>query len=231
LTLTGNGDWRSSDSAETSDFKMRFTAEDLGKMLGALGFAGHVSGGQTLAELNAQWMGSPIEFALAKLNGNLKVWVGGGRFLELEPGAGRVFGLLSVRELPRRLALDFSDFFKSGMSFSEIAGTFEFKAGDAFTEDLLVRSPAADIQISGRTGLSQKDYEQTAIVNPKMGVLPVVGAIAGGPAGAAAGLVAQRVFDRENPLGTRYTITGSWEKPLVQKEPVQRTARNRKRSG
>jgi uncharacterized protein (TIGR02099 family) len=224
LTLTGSGDWKGAGSAALSTFKLNFAAQDLGRMLAGLGFAGHVEGGQTLAEIDAHWQGAPPEFALAKLNGKLKVWVGNGRFLELSPGAGRLFGLLSLRELPRRLALDFRDFFQSGMSFSEIKGSFNFADGNAFTEGVHIKAPAADITIVGRTGLSARDYEQTALVSPKIGMLPVVGAIAGGPAGAAAGFLAQGVLEGEKTLAANYRISGSWEQPLVVKQIARREA-------
>ena len=225
LTLTGSGDWQGIGSAGLSSFKLRFSAQDLGRMLAGLGFSGHVAGGQTLAEIDADWPGAPVEFALVRLHGRLKVWVGSGRFLELDPGAGRLFGLLSVRELPRRLALDFRDFFQTGMSFTEIRGNFSFDAGNAYTEGLKIKAPAADITVVGRTGLSARDYEQTALVSPKIGVLPMVGAIAGGPAGAAAGFIAQRVLEGERALGANYKITGSWEKPQVIKQATARAAK------
>ena len=225
LTLTGSGDWQGIGAGGLSSFKLRFSAQDLGRMLAGLGFSGHVAGGQTLAEIDADWPGAPIEFALARLHGRLKVWVGSGRFLELDPGAGRLFGLLSVRELPRRLALDFRDFFQTGMSFTEIRGDFSFDAGNAYTEGLKIKAPAADIIVIGRTGLSARDYEQTALVSPKIGVLPMVGAIAAGPAGAAAGLIAQRVLEGEKALAANYKITGSWEKPLVIKQATARAAK------
>ena len=217
LTLTGSGDWVNSEAENISRFKLSFSSQDLGRMLGGLGFSGHVAGGQTLAQLDAFWPGSPINFALAKLSGTLDVWVGEGRFLELSPGAGRLFGLLSLRELPRRLALDFSDFFRSGMSFSEIKGSFDFQSGNAFTKNMLIKAPAADISISGRTGLSTRDYEQVAQVRPKVGMLPLVGALAAGPAGAAAGLLAQGVLEGEKTLAAEYTIRGTWESPEVLK--------------
>jgi len=49
--------------------------------------------------------------------------------------------------------------------------------------------------------------------------LPVIGAIAGGPVGAAAGLALQAIF--RNALGeaaeARYTITGTWENPVIER--------------
>jgi uncharacterized protein YhdP len=129
--------------------------------------------------------------------------------------------------------LDFSDFFRSGMSFDSIEGRFELRVGDAWTSDLQVRGPSADIAVSGRTGLSARDYDQELQVTPKVGgVLPVVGALAGGPVGAAAGLVAQGVL--RSPLDqmarARYRVTGTWDKPridLIARERAPRPAPER----
>ena len=43
------------------------------------------------------------------MNGNLSLELERGQLRTVKPGAGRMLGLLSVTELPRRLALDFRD--------------------------------------------------------------------------------------------------------------------------
>jgi uncharacterized protein YhdP len=194
-------------------------ARSLGSMLDAFGFAGIIEGGRTFARIDATWSGAPTAFALANTNGTLEIGVDDGRILDVDPGAsGRLFGLLSLREIPRRLSLDFSDLFKSGMSFNSIKGTFALADGNATTDDLIINSPAADITISGRTGLRSKDYDQEMVVIPRAGVaLPVVGALAGGPVGAAAGLVVQTLIGKKlnRAARSRYRVTGSWEKPII----------------
>nr|WP_306673874.1 YhdP family protein [Tahibacter caeni] len=212
------GQWNGDGKRHRSDVDLDLTSENLGRMLAALGFAGLFEGGQTLAHLNAYWNGSPASFALARLEGKLKLTVNAGRILDVEPGMGRLFGLFSVREIPRRLALDFGDFFRSGMSFTAINGEFALGGGNATTNNLTITSPAADIRIQGRTGLRARDYDQQMVVTPRVGgALTVVGALAGGPAGAAAGLAVQTLFNKAiNQVTTaRYHVTGSWEKPEI----------------
>jgi uncharacterized protein YhdP len=50
--------------------------------------------------------------------------------------------------------------------------------------------------------------------------LPIIGALAGGPGGAAAGLALQGLLHDSLAEATqvRYLITGSWENPII--EPV-----------
>ena len=218
LEMRARGDWTraSAQGPERSTFEIDFTAQSLGRMLDAFGYAGMIEDGQTYARLAGSWPGAPTKFSLAAIDGTLEAKVGKGRILDVEPGAGRFFGLLSLQSLPRRLSLDFSDFFKSGLSFDSIVGTFILRDGNAHTEDLVLKGPAAEIEIDGRTGLAQRDYDQRIEVTPRVGgVLPVVGALAAGPAGAAAGLVAGML-----PLGqvarAEYRVRGSWDDPEIE---------------
>lgn len=219
LQLFGRGDWTRANGIDQSSFELEFTAGELGAMLRALGFSELIEGGQTLATLRARWPGAPSAFAMEQVEGGLEISVGPGRVPQVEPGAGRLLGLFSLGEIPRRLALDFSDFFRSGLGFNAITGSFRFEAGDAHTDDLLIESPAAQIRIRGRTGLKAQDYAQTMEVLPRTGsVLPVVGALAGGPAGAAIGAVAQAMLQQpfKQINRTLYRVEGPWNKPVLE---------------
>lgn len=232
LEIRANGRWTQSGLVDSSEFDIQMTSEDLGRMLTGLGYDGLIDGGQTLAKFNASWAGAPHQFALERLRGTMDVSVGQGRFLDVDPGAGRIFGLLSLRELPRRITLDFSDFFESGMSFDSIEGRFEFADGNAWTEGVSVRGPAADLLIIGRTGLASRDYDQQVMVAPRLtGVLPVIGGLAAGPVGAAAGFLAQGIVAPGNNIEAatqvHYSIGGSWEKPQVERLTPAREGRPR----
>ncbi len=90
-----------------------------------------------------------------------------------------MFGLVNFSAIPRRLSLDFRDFFQSGMAFDSIQGNFKLANGSAHTEDLEIKGPAADIRIRGRAGLRDRDYDQEMEVTPKLrSALPIVGAVA-----------------------------------------------------
>jgi uncharacterized protein YhdP len=66
-----------------------------------------------------------------------------------------------------------------------------------------------------------RQYDQVMTVRPGLGnTLPIIGALAGGPGGAAAGLALQGLLQKQ--LGeasqVQYTIRGSWDEPVI--EPV-----------
>jgi uncharacterized protein YhdP len=218
VKMSARGDWTGGIIENRTNMSIELSAQSLGRMMDALGFPGLIDGGNTKATIDASWLGPPSAFALAKLDGTLGIDVAEGRILDVEPGAGRLFGLFSLTEIPRRLSLDFTDFFQSGLGFNSITGTFRLAGGNAYTDGLKIKSPAADIVVSGRTGLRSKDYDQLMDVQPHAGsTLPIVGALAAGPVGAAAGLVMQGLLNK--PIGKavarRYKVSGSWEKPQI----------------
>jgi uncharacterized protein YhdP len=131
---------------------------------------------------------------------------------------GRLFGLASIAEFPRRMSLDFGDVFGKGFGFDSITGDFKLKDGNAVTNNLKVHGPAAEISITGRTGLRAKDYDQQVVVLPHVGSsLPVVGAVIAGPIGVAAGLAVQGVLGKglSHVATQRYHIGGTWDKPVI----------------
>ena len=204
------------------DARTRVTAqvrsEDIGGLTQNLDLAGQIRSGQGRIDLQAAWPGGPSDFALGNLAGSMVVDARNGQLLELEPGAGRVLGLLSVAQLPRRLMFDFRDFFSKGLAFNQIEGTVRFGDGLATTDGVSIESPAADIRIRGRTDLRHQQFDQTIDVNPRAGnLLTVVGAFAGGPFGAALGAATNAVLSK--PLGEigakTYHVTGPWKEPKV----------------
>lgn len=224
MALQAHGEWWRSRGEERSQFSILLQTEDLGAMLTGFGFQGAVDGGRTRAQIDGGWIGPPAAFALAAIDGTLTVDVGDGRIREVDPGVGRLFGLLNLREIPRRLMLDFRDFYGQGLRFSSIQGSFRLNTGNAFTDGIEVKSPSADILLTGRTGLAGRDYDQTVQVRPRVGgTFPVVGAIAGGPAGAAAGLVVQSLLRIDDASRIVYRVTGPWEEPVIVRQDPARS--------
>ena len=161
-----------------------------------------------------------MQFGLEKLNGNLSLDIRDGQLLDVSPGAGRVFGLLSLRALPRRLTLDFSDVFKKGFSFDRINGSFLIESGDAYTTNLYLEGPAARVDISGRAGLAVKDYDQLVTVTPHLTAsLPLAGVLVGGPVAGGILYAIDKLFKPaiDKISKVQYTITGSWDEPEVVK--------------
>jgi uncharacterized protein YhdP len=56
------------------------------------------------------------------LSGEMKLDASKGQFVKLDPGAGKLLGLISLQSLPRRFSLDFGDVFSQGFAFDSIHG-------------------------------------------------------------------------------------------------------------
>ena len=80
-------------------------------------------------DFDMSWTGAPGAGSMAAATGHVKVALDKGQIAGLKPGAGRLFGLASVAELPRRLALDFSDLTDKGFAFDTVHGDFDLHDG------------------------------------------------------------------------------------------------------
>jgi uncharacterized protein (TIGR02099 family) len=184
--------------------------------------------------LDLSWSGGPSARLLESLDGNVRVRIGSGQLSEVKPGAGRVFGLMSIAALPRRLALDFRDVFGKGFGFDSIKGDFLIVDGDTYTCNLSLESPAADIGIVGRAGLVSREYEQAAVVSASFGnALPVAGALVAGPQVAAALLIFSQIFKKplKEVSQIYYSISGSFDEPEIATIDAAAFAANGLRAG
>ena len=165
------------------------------------------------------WSGGPRMNFMNSLDGDVQVRFGSGQLDEVEPGAGRMFGLMSIVALPRRLSLDFRDVFQRGFGFDKIEGAFRIDDGDAYTCNLSLEGPAADIAIVGRARMFDRYYEQSAVVSANVGnTLPVMGAVIAGPQVAAALLIFSQIFKKPlQDIGqVYYSLSGSFDEPVVE---------------
>jgi len=219
LLLAGAGNWTQVANTQRSSFNVVAETTDLGDMLNHFGYAAdNVNGGVSTINANVFWRGIPFDYSHEKLNGQISLSVKDINFSDIDPGAGRVFGLLSIQALPQRLSLDFSDLFKKGLQINTIEGSFSVKHGDAVTDDLSLQGPAARIDIAGRIGLAKQDYDQIMAVTPEVSSsLPLVGAVVAGPAGAGIGTAILFLHKLFNPkiLHYKYHVSGPWADPEV----------------
>jgi uncharacterized protein YhdP len=225
LSVQASGDWLLDEQGQRSDFDIHMASESLGDFLQTLDISSSVQGGQTLVDFSVWWPGSPAAFGLARLNGEVEFSVVDGNITGASSGTGRLLGLLSIQALPKRLALDFRDVFDAGFSFDEASGTFIMENGKARTDDVLLKSSSANIMVSGSTNLVERQYDQLLTIRPGLGnTLPIIGALAAGPGGAAAGLALQGLLHQELAEATQvqYTVTGDWDDPQVEAVDVKR---------
>jgi len=214
------------ERGEESHFKINASSDDFKGLLADLGYQQVAEAERVDIRADLSWPNSPLDFSREASIGQLTLDVGKGRLIEVEPGAaGRIFGLLSVATIPRRLALDFTDLFGKGFSFDAINGSFGIEHGSAYTDDLSMKGQSATIDVVGSANFVGKTYDQTIKITPNVSsTLPFAGAVAGGPIGLAVGTgillfdkIAGELFDQEivNLISYSYKLNGPWDDPQL----------------
>ncbi len=220
--FTADGQWRNAPgaltpSATSLDFKLE--ASDVGNLLERLGYANAVRRGSAKLAGKIGWSGAPTSIDFPSLEGNMTVSASNGQFNKLEPGVGRLLGILSLQSLPRRITLDFRDIFSEGFAFDSISGSIDAKRGRLETRDLQIQGPAAKILMRGGADLVAETQDLRVRVQPSIGESVAVGTALVNPLVGVATLLAQKLL--RDPLDQifsyEYAVSGSWSDPKVER--------------
>lgn len=220
MKLFSHGDWEYKGKSHKTKLDLTLSSGDFGGMLNDLGFSAVIRKGVAQASGKLNWWGAPTQFTLKKLNGDIQLKIENGNIKEVDAGAGRLLGLFSLSALPRKLFGDFNDTFKSGFSFDIAEGAINIDEGDAYTDDFEISSPIAEVTINGRTGLADRDYENTVEVIPDVGggLAGITALLVNLPAGIGLWLIDKITGEQFNEASSKmYEISGSWELPEIEK--------------
>ena len=213
VDVQASGEWMSSWRQQKTQMNINLNFKNLGACLKDLGVSQAIHKAKGKAVLNWQWADAPYRFNWNLLQGEGHFKLRDGRLNDVNAGAGRLLGVLNFKTF---LSLDFGSQVKDGFPFDKIVGDVKFDNGNAFIEKLKIDSKVADINIAGRIGLSDEDFDQTITVKPGVGSsLTLIGAVAGGPVTAVWVHLFQKLFGVDKIAEYKYTVTGSWDKPVV----------------
>ncbi|WP_293000763.1 YhdP family protein [Nevskia sp.] len=224
LTAKASGFWLRSREAgidgSSADLRFEVESDAIGDVLRVFGYAPNLSAERAMFSGALVWPRVPAGLELSQATGDIEVAVDNGSLKAVEPGAGRVLGLVNLYALPRRLLFDFRDVVADGLGFDQLKGRFKLADGNAVTDNLKIDGPSLKVEMRGRIGLAARDYDQKVTVYPDLSTGVTVGAtLLGGPIAGGILLVAQQLFDKPfNQLGKfSYRVTGSWDDPIVNK--------------
>jgi uncharacterized protein (TIGR02099 family) len=242
--IEADGSWRLIGSTQQSKFDVAIDVHDAAVFLARMGLPGEVKGAPTKLEGQLAWPGSPTDFEFATLSGTFRMHTGAGQFTKMDPGVGRLLGVLSLQALPRRITLDFRDVFSEGFAFDSMDGTVRIASGVMHTDNLMLAGPAARVHLAGDVDLARETQALTVRVQPSLssaistgaGAAAVVLLAANPLVGAAVGagtLLAQKLMQDpiEQMFSYEYAVRGSWAEPVVErlgprKLPAASTAEN-----
>jgi len=210
-----DGEWLDWNKNSKSNINFNWKISNLGNTLDFMGYNNFIKDGD--AEINGQfkWIGSPINFDKTKIDGSFTLDIHKGTILKVEPGVGRLFGLVTLQSLPRRLSLDFRDLFGSGFIFDSINASIRMSNGIMKTTNFRMNGPAADVFMSGETNIIKETQDLNVKVTPHISDSLSIAALAGGPLAGAVAFVAQKIL--KDPLNkvltSEYRIIGTWDNP------------------
>ncbi|WP_020168654.1 MULTISPECIES: YhdP family protein [Methylotenera] len=226
-TLSIQGNWHNWTRNPNTSLIVSLNTNNIGKTFSRFGQADTIRGGE--AKINGQinWAGSPREFDVTRLDGSLTFEATKGQILKVQPGVGRLFGLVTLQSLPRRLSLDFRDLFSDGFAFDKISATARINSGIVRSDDFFMTGPAAEASIKGETDLKAETQHLTVKVIPHISDSLSLAALAGGPIVGAAAFIAQKILkDPFNKIASsEYVIKGTWDNPIeagAEKDAVEK---------
>lgn len=220
--LVANGRWQVRGAMQRTDLEVRLQIRDVARFLARHGVPEGVRGGSGGLEGQLNWVGGPQDFDYPTLNGKFSVDVKRGQFTKVEPGIGKLLGILNLDALARRLTLDFRDVTAEGYSFDEMSGDVAVRNGVMTTSNLRIVGPAAKVEIAGEADIAKETQQLRIRVQPSMtgGLAAAAAAATVNPIIGAGVLLGSTIL--KDPIGKlfagEYEVTGTWVDPRV--EPV-----------
>ena len=211
------------DGFEQSHFSGLFHTQDIGEVMNNWGQPNLIESQRASYRTQLSWAAAPWGVSMEKLVGDVALELHEGRFVRNSVGAGdgilRLFAALNFDSLARRLRLDFSDLYQSGLAYDSIHGRAHFNAGQVeFREPLLVRSPSSRMQLIGRIDLLEETLDARLVATlPIAGNLTFLTALVGGLPAAAGVFLVSKLFERQVNQATSvsYRISGDWDEPKI----------------
>ncbi len=213
-----SGGWRRTGSGSITSLAVKLESENLNALMTQFGYGAYLKRGTGSLEGTIVWPGFPYEFSPAILSGAFRVDSKRGQFAKLDPGAGKLLGLLSLQSLPRRAMFDFRDVFSDGFAYDGIEGNVKIARGILLTEDFQISGPSAFVSLSGEASLPQETQNLTLRVVPEVGEgMALAATLLGTPVLGLSTLLVSKLL--KNPFGKavayEYQVTGSWDNPVV----------------
>jgi len=232
--LEAKGAWSLArgESARDTALDFRLEVRDAGALLERFGLPGTVRGGSGTLGGAVHWRGSPLAIDYPSLDGALRIDIGKGAFLKVDPGAAKLIGVLNLQSLPKRLAGDFRDLFGEGFAFDSLEGDVRIASGIARTDDLRLRGVQAQVRIRGDADLQAETQRLQVEVVPEFnaGLASLAFGAMVNPVIGLGSFAAQYVLRKplQEVLAYEVDVTGSWTDPEVSERyrrvaPVQQS--------
>jgi uncharacterized protein (TIGR02099 family) len=219
-------DWIRGEHVASTQLRGPLTFMNFGDVLAHYDYDQVVETNSGQLALNLAWPGGPSDFELVKTNGSIGIAVDEGRFLKTSgatEGTLRVVGIVNLAEFVRRLSLDLSYLFQSGVAFDSITGEILFQDGKIEVPQVDVLGRSSRFQFAGLFDIREKSIAGELVATlPVASNLPWIAALIGGLPAAAGVYLVSKVFTRQVDRFSSgvYSINGPWADPEVKFERI-----------
>lgn len=214
--------WQNTPVGVQTRFIGRLSANDIGAVLREWQKPDSVESSQAQFTADLFWPGSPQDFKILNLGGEMNIAMEKGRFKrETSAGEGllRLMSVLNFDSLARRLRFDFSDLYKSGLAYDTLTGKVRFNQGILVLEEPLVLvTPSSGMQMAGTIDMRRERLNTRLVASlPVAGNVTFYAALAAGLPAAVGIYVVSKLFKKQVDQATSvsYTIKGSWADPKM----------------
>jgi len=215
LKLNLSGDWKVNGKKSETRAQGSLSMPRASQLLSKLDITKNLTETNVVIDFSGMWNAAPYQFSLADLQGKIEANLKGGRILSIEPGFGRVLGMLAMAQWIKRLQLDFSDVYEEGLTFNTIKGRFDVLNGKAITHNLVIDAVPAKITITGETDFINRSVDLIASVAPKSAdAVPIAGTIVG----KVAALIGRSLTGKDQEgffFGSQYLVKGDWRNAQI----------------
>ncbi len=209
--LVMTGDWKDNGVTSTTHLTGRLNMKRADQLFDKLNITKDLTDTSGVIDFKLNWNAAPWQMTLLDLRGDMDVSLKNGRILSIDPGFGRVLGILAVAQWIKRLQLDFSDIYEEGLTYNSIKGHFDLMNGKATTKNLFIDAIPAKITIIGDTDLIKQTVDHVIKVVPKsLDAVPIAGTIVG----RVAAMVGKTLTGKDQEgffFGTEYLVKGDWQ--------------------
>ena len=219
--ISGKINWLESAKNITTELSLQASGGDFGAVLKQLGFDRVLENKTGNLQTQLSWPGYPWDIAQRSLSGTMSFQLKQGRIIEAGTSANflRIFGILNLNTVIKRLKLDFSDLLESGVAFDTVTANYKLQNGLASSiEPLKLQGSSASVEMSGSINFTDQTLQQKMLVAiPLTSNAPIAALLLATPQVAGIAFIIDKLLGKKLAKLTalRYQVSGSWLDPNI----------------
>jgi uncharacterized protein (TIGR02099 family) len=225
-SLSLSGQWLHNDKESITSLSGELSVADIETEMQALSFDSIIKDSGAKVDFSFNWAGGLHDFAIAHASGDIKAKLDDGYLADVSDKGARLFSVLSLQSLVRKLTLDFRDIFSDGMFYSSITGDYQLQQGIFTTENTEMKGTAGNLFMTGHTDLISGELAYDMSYKPNLtSSLPVLAWIVTlNPVTFLAGVAINEVIQSQVVSEFKFALTGTVDDPSLTE--VNRKSKN-----